>query len=177
MGTGMRLATLCGLAVFAASFSLPGLAAATPEFPGVVARTLGLSGITIDPPNGCTLCHPSDSGGTALRSFGTLLQQYGVQPYEDATLVQALAQVGQEDPQLVAYIKAGTDPNDDATAAPLPTPEYGCSASRAAGTSEWASAAASLLAALALSRRRTAPLRKCLAGMLRRLQRGERARG
>jgi hypothetical protein len=106
-------------------------ARATPEFPGVVEQTLGLTKIEIDPPQGCTLCHATDAGGTALRTFGELLQQYGTQPYQDSTLVAALAEVGQKEPQLIADIKAGNDPNDDPQASALPTPEYGCAASRA----------------------------------------------
>src|SRR5580704_9489465 len=88
-------------------------ALATPEFPGIVEQVLDLSKITIDPPQGCTLCHTTDSGGTALRTFGALVQQYGAQPYQDNTLKEALAAVEQNQPQLIADIKAGNDPNDD----------------------------------------------------------------
>jgi hypothetical protein len=107
-----------------------GAAHATPEFPGVVEQALGLSAITVDPPQGCTLCHTTDSGGTALRPFGSLMQQYGTQPYQDDSLRGALAAVEEKEPQLVADIKASRDPNDDPGASSLPTPEYGCSASR-----------------------------------------------
>jgi hypothetical protein len=105
-----------------------GGARATPEFPAVVEQTLGLTSITIDPPQGCTLCHTSDSGGQALRTFGALLQQYGVQPYQDDTLKGALAAVEEKEPQFIADIKAGRDPNDDQSASSIPTPEYGCAA-------------------------------------------------
>jgi hypothetical protein len=101
-------------------------ARATPDFPQVVVKDLGLSGITIDPPQGCTLCHPTDAGGTSLQPFGQLLQQYGVQPYDESSLEQALSQVEQNEPQLVADIKDGRDPNDDADAANLHSPQYGC---------------------------------------------------
>jgi hypothetical protein len=105
-------------------------ARATPEFPGVVEQTLGLTKMEIDPPQGCTLCHTTDSGGTSLRPFGSLMQQDGVQPYQDATLVAALGQVQKDEPQLIADIKAGQDPNDDPGTSSRPTPEYGCSSTR-----------------------------------------------
>jgi hypothetical protein len=114
-------AGLCGLLASSST-----RASATPEFPGVVEQTLGLTSLAIDPPQGCTLCHTSDAGGTSLRAFGELLLQYGTQPYEDSTLEQALAEVDQNEPQLITDIKAGRDPNDDPNVAPLPTPEYGC---------------------------------------------------
>jgi hypothetical protein len=156
-----RVTTLSARAVpllaVALLFTWARSAGATPEFPGIVVQTLDLSGITIDPPLGCTLCHATDSGGTALRPFGTLLQQYGTQPYEDSTLEQALAQVGQNEPQLIADIKAGRDPNDDDSATALPTPSYGC----ALGSPSSPGGAAPLVAftsllAFALRRRRPA---------------------
>jgi hypothetical protein len=98
-----------------------------------VVKTLGLPAIEVDPPQGCTLCHTTDSGGKSLRAFGALVEQYGAQPYQASTLVQALAEVEQKEPQLIADIKAGRDPNDDPRASSQPTPEYGCSASRHGG--------------------------------------------
>jgi len=128
-------------------------ARATPDFPAVVVKTLGLPGVTIDPPQGCTLCHATDSGGTALRPFGTLILQDGAQPYAETTLEQALAQVGKDEPGLIADIQAGKDPNDDQAATTLPTPQYGCAAAR--GTPGGASIVwASILATLAFVRRR-----------------------
>ena len=115
----------------AAVLTWGGVAAATPEFPDVVVKTLGLSEITVDPPQGCTLCHTTDSGGTSLRPFGALVQQNGVQPYEDATLEQALGALEQTEPALIADIRAGRDPNDDQSATALPTPQYGCAVARA----------------------------------------------
>jgi hypothetical protein len=112
--------------LFALCTTWSAAAGATPEFPGIVEQTLGLTTITIDPPQGCTLCHTSDAGGTSLRAFGTLLQQYGTQPYEDSTLEAALGEVAQNEPQLIDDIKAGRDPNDDPNVAPLPSPAYGC---------------------------------------------------
>jgi hypothetical protein len=51
-----------------------------------------------------------------------------VQPYQDDTLKGALAAVEEKDPQFIADIKAGRDPNDDQSASSIPTPEYGCAA-------------------------------------------------
>ena len=116
------------LALLGALVTWTGAAQATPEFPAVVATALGLPSLPIDPPQGCTLCHTTDAGGTALRKFGALVQQYGAQPYQDDTLKGALAAVEEKDPELIADIKAGRDPNDDPGASSLPTPEYGCAA-------------------------------------------------
>jgi MYXO-CTERM domain-containing protein len=135
-------------------------AGATPEFPGIVVQTLGLPGITIDPPNGCTLCHASDSGGTALRPFGLLVQQDGAQPYEDATLEAALGQIDQDQPELIADIKAGHDPNDDPSVSALPTtPQYGCSSSGGRGSTGWGAASFAVASLVALRRRRRRRLR------------------
>ncbi len=130
MRTPRRASRLLPVAVSAALALASGNARATPEFPGVVEQTLGLSKIEIDPPQGCMLCHTTDSGGTSLRPFGLLLQQNGVQPYQDATLVAALDQVQKNEPQLIVDIKAGEDPNDDPGTSSTPTPEYGCTFSR-----------------------------------------------
>ena len=129
-------------------------ARATPEFPGIVVQTLGLPAITIDPPNGCTLCHASDSGGTALRPFGLLVQQDGAQPYEDATLEAALGQIAQDQPELIADIKAGHDPNDDPSVNALPTPQYGCSSSGGRRSTGWGAASFAVASLVALRRRR-----------------------
>jgi hypothetical protein len=103
-------------------------ARATPDFPGVVVDALGLPGITVDPPMGCKLCHPTDAGGTSLQPFGQLLQQYGAQANDEASLRAALALVEQNDPQLIADIKEGRDPNLDA--GNVHTPQYGCGVAR-----------------------------------------------
>jgi hypothetical protein len=113
------------------------VAQATPEFPGVVVQTLGLTKLEIDAPQGCTLCHTSDSGGTSLRTFGQLVQQYGAQPYQDSTLEGALAAVEVKEPALIDDIKAGRDPNDDPTTSSIPTPGYGCSTTGAVARSPW----------------------------------------
>jgi len=100
---------------------------ATPDFPAVVVQALGLdAGITIDPPLGCTLCHTTDSGGTTLRPFGQLLQQDGCKAYDETSLKLALMQVANDDPQFIADIQGGRDPNTDTNSGNLHSPEYGC---------------------------------------------------
>jgi len=118
---GAIVAVVLALALTGASS-----ARATPDFPQAVVEDLGLPGITIDPPQGCKLCHPTDSGGTSLQPFGQLLQQYGVQPYDESSLKEALSQVQQNEPQLVTDIEDGRDPNQDPDAANLHSPRYGC---------------------------------------------------
>jgi hypothetical protein len=134
-------------------------ARATPEFPGIVVQTLGLPGITIDPPNGCTLCHTTDSGGASLRPFGLLVQQDGAQPYEDATLEAALGEIAQSQPGLIADIKAGSDPNEDPSVNALPTPSYGCVQAAGASpiTRNGLSLAVGAILALGVIRRRRRP--------------------
>ena len=134
-------------------------ALATPEFPGIVEQTLGLTKIEIDPPQGCTLCHTTDSGGTSLRPFGLLLQQDGAQPYQDSTLEAALGAVAQGEPQLIEDIKAGVDPNDDPGISSTPTPSYGCSASRAAPTRSLALSLVAVAVTLVGWRRRRGEVR------------------
>jgi hypothetical protein len=101
-------------------------ARATPEFPQAVVQDLGLPGITVGAPQGCTLCHPTDAGGLSLKPFGQLLLQNGVKPYDPSSLKLALDQVELEEPQLVDDIRAGRDPSSDTT--DVHRPEYGCSA-------------------------------------------------
>jgi hypothetical protein len=109
----------------------PAAARATPDFPAAVVQDLGLPGITVDAPQGCTLCHTTDAGGTSLKEFGHLLQQDGLQPYDEPSLAQALAQVGQEEPQLIDDIRTGVDPSADAAnTGNVHTPEYGCAVAR-----------------------------------------------
>jgi uncharacterized protein (TIGR03382 family) len=126
MGPGkIRRRFVVGGAALAGGLLLwPAKARATPDFPAAVEQDLMLSRITIDPPNGCTLCHPTDAGGTTLKPFGNLLQQYGVVPYNTASLAAALGEVEMNQPQLIADIKAGRDPSPDINN--VPTPEYGC---------------------------------------------------
>jgi hypothetical protein len=143
-----------------AACAWPAAAHATPDFPAAVVQDLGLPGITIDAPQGCTLCHTTDAGGTSLKEFGHLLQQDGLQPYDEPSLAQALAQVGGEEPQLIDDIRAGIDPSADAASTGnVHTPEYGCGvAIGAAGGPMGAqggavTCAAMLLAAVVVRRR------------------------
>ncbi len=119
-----RFARLVAVAALVGA-SAPARAHATPEFPAVVVKVLKLPRITVDPPSGCTLCHTTDAGGTSVKAFGQLLEQYGVRPFDDASLEQALGQLAEERPQLVADIEAGRDPSVDTTG--THSPAYGCS--------------------------------------------------
>jgi hypothetical protein len=111
----------------AASLTWASAAGATPDFPGVVVQTLGLTGITVGAPEGCTLCHTTNAGGPSLRAFGQLLFQDGTQPYNEGSLKTALAEVQLDEPALIADIKAGRDPNDDTSGlSSVETPTYGC---------------------------------------------------
>jgi hypothetical protein len=103
---------------------------ATPDFPAVVVRALSLPGITFDPPQGCTLCHPTDAGGTSLSPFGALVRQDGASPYDETSLEQALTQIELDEPRLIDDIKAGRDPSADTSAANVHSPEYGCGLGR-----------------------------------------------
>jgi hypothetical protein len=119
---------VAGASALLAAVLASGAAHATPDFPQAVVQDLGLPSITFDAPNGCTLCHPNDSGGTSLLPFGDLLQSLGVTPYDENSLSVALAQVESDDPQLISDIKAGKDPNSDVSGGA--SPEYGCSAAK-----------------------------------------------
>jgi MYXO-CTERM domain-containing protein len=156
----MKSGTRFVAAVLAASIALVShRASATEDFPGVVRDTLSLQAITIDPPQGCRLCHETDEGGPALRPFGQLMQQYGVKPYDESSLKIALAQLNLDEPHLIDDIRAGRDPNDDTSgAANLHTPQYGCAtAPRDDGSATAAALAAlSMLLAAAIRRRRRA---------------------
>jgi hypothetical protein len=104
-------------------------ASANPDYPAAVVAALGLPGVTIDPPNGCKLCHQNESGGLPLNGFGSLMEnEYGVQkadvPESVKTAMMALEAM---QPNLVADIRAGIDPNTDLNGASIPPqPEYGC---------------------------------------------------
>jgi hypothetical protein len=127
-----RACTRIGVAAFVVGLALAWAApcSATPDFPAAVVRDLSLPGITIDPPQGCTLCHPTDAGGTTLSPFGTLVRQDGASPYDEGSLQQALAQIELDEPQLIDDIKAGRDPSGDTSSANVHSPEYGCALGR-----------------------------------------------
>jgi hypothetical protein len=132
-------------------------ARATPDFPHVVVEDLGLPGITVDPPMGCKLCHPTDGGGSSLQPFGQLLQQYGAQANDENSLRQALSRVEQNDPQLIADIEDGRDPNLDA--GDVHTPQYGCALTggRTAGSLPSMAALVAILLLAAMRRRPREP--------------------
>jgi hypothetical protein len=142
----------------ACALSWSGASSATPDFPQVVVQDLSLPGITIDPPQGCTLCHPTDAGGTSLSPFGTLVRQDGAAPYDENSLRMALAQIELDEPKLIDDIKAGRDPNTDSSAAGVVhAPEYGCGLARSRSTSPFsiaAVAASGLLVAVRRGRHR-----------------------
>jgi hypothetical protein len=151
-----RLAVFTQAIVLGLAWAWPASASGSQTFPPVVEQALQLPTITVDPPNGCKLCHTTESGGLGtLSRFGTLLKQYGAMPGVPQSIEQALMLVEQNDKQLIEDIKAGRDPNADNGAPPsLPSPEYGCSMgskSRAGGPT-WSAAA--LLALVAFARAR-----------------------
>lgn len=65
---------VCALAVAAASLSLARNAAASSDFPSIVAKQWNISGrLAGASAQGCTLCHKNDDGG-----FGTVNRAFGV---------------------------------------------------------------------------------------------------
>jgi hypothetical protein len=139
---------------------------ATPDFPAVVVRALSLPGITFDPPQGCTLCHPTDAGGTSLSTFGALVRQDGASPYNETSLEQALTQIELDEPRLIDDIKAGRDPSADTSAANVHSPEYGCALGRGPAPEPLAIAgivSAALLGSLTRRARSRRPLPQKLA--------------
>src|SRR3974390_2456788 len=113
-------------------------AAGSAVFPPVVDRTLMLSESIekVFPPDGCTLCHLSESGGlNSFRPFGALIHQSGAHAGDTASLQAALSAVEVNDPQFIKDLQSGHDPNQDTmttgSSSPLPpTPEYGGSTGR-----------------------------------------------
>jgi hypothetical protein len=114
-------------------------AQAHPEYPQAIDAALGLKKTVemILPQSGCRLCHTSDSGGTELNSFGSLLvSSYGLSNDPIAahvpSLQQALMGLQAGDPKAIEDLKNGVDPNTDSVVFEnaLPTPQYGCSLAR-----------------------------------------------
>jgi MYXO-CTERM domain-containing protein len=134
---------------------------ATPDFPGAVEMALMLPAGTIaskvDPPDGCHLCHVNGSqGGDPLTAFGTLMKANGAVAFQaGATAATALSAIQSMDPQTIADLKMGVDPNSDMSVTSTdPVPEYGCASRVAArGHAGWP-AAALVMAAMAGVRRR-----------------------
>jgi MYXO-CTERM domain-containing protein len=136
-------------------------AEATPEFPGTIDSDLALTK-TVEatfPPDGCLLCHTTESGGlNQFKPFGTLVHQYGASAYNPNSLKAALTAIQGTTPQLLDDLKAGRDPNLDDSAGPtLPSPQYGCSVASSAAPVEvgpLGALAGAVLAMLATARRR-----------------------
>jgi MYXO-CTERM domain-containing protein len=146
---------IVAVSLLAAALAWSRASAATPDFPQVVVQYLSLSAITVDPPQGCKLCHPTDSGGTSLSPFGSLVLQDGATPYNDSSLRAALALVQLDEPQLIEDIKAGRDPNTDANAGgAVHAPQYGCGLAAGSRPAPLSIAAVVSIALLAAGRRR-----------------------
>ena len=107
---------------------------ATPNFPGVIQRQLGLAA----PPQ-CTICHATDAGGvgTAVKPFGIYLRSRGLRSFDESSLQNALlADIAEHHSSNASGIsdidalKAGEDPNAPGGAGGLAlAPAYGCSTS------------------------------------------------
>src|SRR6266446_5698827 len=88
---------------------------ATPNFPGVIQRQLGLAA----PPQ-CTICHATDAGGagTVVQPFGVYLRSRGLRPFDESSLRNALLAAAGEHHSSnssgisdIDALKAGEDPN------------------------------------------------------------------
>src|SRR3989442_9446420 len=87
---------------------------ATPNFPGVIQRQLGLAA-----PPPCTICHATNAGGvgTVVKPFGIYLRSRGLVPFDDASLRNALlADIAERHSSSggltdIDAFKAGQDPN------------------------------------------------------------------
>lgn len=109
----------------------PARAAATPNFPGVVAAQLKL-----DAPPECTLCHVGTPGrGTVTTPFGVSIRGRGAQAYDEASLRTALDALAAEKKDSdgdgivdTTELTSGTSPNG--AGAGVAQPEYGCTVSR-----------------------------------------------
>jgi MYXO-CTERM domain-containing protein len=147
--------------VLVASLLATSSAIASPDFPDVIAQTLGTSNV---PP--CTICHANLSGGagTVVKPFGQYMQQRGLAAGNTDALKKALqAMIGEkhdtdgdgttdED-----AIKAGKDPNGASSSSVEPI-AYGCGGriaptAPASGGTPTAFGAAALGLALVFARR------------------------
>jgi hypothetical protein len=132
------LALLVGLA--------PGVASATPTFPGAIQTDLGLS---YTPP--CTVCHQTDSGGqgTVVQAFGKAMKMHGLVDADTSSVQTALtamdsAKVDSDCDGVpdVEQLKEGRDPNTgeyiDGSGKPKPAPvsDAGCGSSSGGGSTD-----------------------------------------
>jgi hypothetical protein len=121
------------VAAFLCSFAVGARANATAGFPSEIETHLGLQAGAISmiaPPDGCHLCHINgSSGGDPLTAFGTLMKSSGAVKNENATVDGALDALQASNPNIIADLKSGMDPNLDQDAGTVNvglTPHYGC---------------------------------------------------
>lgn len=158
----MRFSSRLAFAV-SSSFALVMLAAsparATPGFPAAIARELTLPNA---PP--CSVCHAGGvtRRGTVTTPFGTTMRSRGLQAYDEASLVRALAALTAEKKDSdedgtpdIEELKAGEDPNV-AAGDSLPPPEYGCTTTRDGASSPISALSLTIGIACAIARRRRA---------------------
>lgn len=113
-------------------------AAATPDFPGVVAEHLQLATTP-----GCELCHAGTQGrGTVTTPFGVSMRSRGAQAYDNDSIKTALDALAAENTDSdgdgvpdIQELKEGTDPNGSGTE--TIKPEYGCSTSGKSSGADW----------------------------------------
>jgi MYXO-CTERM domain-containing protein len=136
----------------------PLAAAASDDYPYVVERELG-----VDPPP-CWICHTGDVEGryTVHTPFGLSLRARGLFAEDEASLVAALAALAADEVDSdgdtftdVDELAAGTNPNIPEGDAEFPEVTYGCSVvSAGPNRGAWAAIGSTLLALVALLRRR-----------------------
>jgi hypothetical protein len=141
-----------------------GSAAASLDFPGVIAKDEGLSSAPE-----CTLCHDNPSGGvgTATTPFASYLRSRGLTLGDSASLQKALSAALAEHQDSdkdgtsdIDELKRGSDPNSGATDGPPPA-VYGCGA-EVAGSHSFAGSTGAWLVALGLVLGSVARRRKAL---------------
>lgn len=148
----MRKRTPINAALFVAAFAAvaaPGIAHATPGFPGEIQSHLKLAA---QPPSSCSLCHTTGSAGgkgTVNTPFGVSVRGHGAAENDSAALDSALDAMDKDSTDSdgdgvpdITELRNGTDPNvNDVTgtkndagqpgggatngSAPEP-PQYGC---------------------------------------------------
>jgi hypothetical protein len=152
-----------GLAVVAQS------AIASSTFPAQVDATLSelaMMNVSIEsgaaPPDGCLLCHKSESGGLGTNNaFGDMMKAAGAVAATPGTVKPALLKLAQSNPRAIMDVAEGTNPNNDPSALSSdPVPEYGCGSIAGAtyrGNSTPALVFGVSLLGVCLLRRRTPP--------------------
>jgi MYXO-CTERM domain-containing protein len=173
--------TLIAISAAALVAAAPGLAAASPIFPGAIQTDLTM---TQTPP--CTICHATNAGGTGtvVQKFGIAMRARGLVPLDTNSLQAALTQMDKDKVDSdcdgtpdIEQLKMNRDPNTgldfDGTgtmskACPvadggaggggggggsdvLLTPAYGCGAQLAPGPTPLWQGAAAVAAVLGLA--------------------------